>query len=191
MLKTHRIVLITLALAVIAGPAMADSWLHVRVEDRGPDGEQVEVNIPLTVVEAVLPSITIDDLHKGHFDLDDLDLGDADLDGLDLRAILTELRDSPDMNFVTVRSDDESVRVAKEGDYLIVRVEERSANDTENVRVTIPLKVVEALIQNDDNDLDLIAGLRALSEFEGEDLVRVESDDETIRVWIDSSESGS
>jgi len=191
MFKADRIAFIFLLLAIVAAPAAADQWLHVRVEDNGSSQEQVAVNIPLAVVEAMLPMISIDDLQHGQLQLDDLDIDGVDLDGIDLRAILLELRDGPDTTFVTVRSDDESVRVAKEGDYLIVRVEERKLNDTERVHIQLPIAVVEALVQDGGKDLDLLAGLRALGEFEGQDLVRVESDDELIRIWIDSSESGS
>ena len=57
--------------------------------------------------------------------------------------------------------------------------------------IRLPFPVLEAMVATDDESLDLVAGLRALREFEGEDLVRVESDDELVRIWIDSSQSGS
>jgi hypothetical protein len=51
--------------------------------------------------------------------------------------------------------------------------------------------VLEAIVLNDSEQIDLLAGLQALREFDGEDLVRVESDDELVRIWIDSSQTGS
>ena len=38
---------------------------------------------------------------------------------------------------------------------------------------------------------DLVAALRALGDHQGEDLVFVESDDTSVRVWIDTNQSGS
>ena len=187
MFRTNRIGTAALLFSLVAGPpALADQWLHVRVDDGGRGGEQISVNIPLAVVEAMLPMISVDELHHGHLQLDDIDLN-----GIDLREVLVALRDGPDAEYVTVKSEDESVRVAKEGEYLIVRVEERRSSDAERVHVKLPLAVVEALVGDDSQELDLVAGLRALGEFEGEDLVLVESDRETVRIWIDSSESGS
>jgi hypothetical protein len=175
-----------LALGLGLGPAAADQWLHVRVEDSSPDGEQVNINVPLSVVEAVLPHISVEELDRGKLRLDDDDL---ELDeGIDLPAILQALRDSPDTDFVTVRSNDESVRVAKENDYLLVHVEERDGESTVNVRV--PMAVVEALASSGPHELDLVAALRVLRDYEGEPLVTVESEDETVRIWIDSSETG-
>jgi hypothetical protein len=76
--------------------------------------------------------------------------------------------------------------VAKENGYLVVRVDERRGD---KVRLRIPLDVIEAMLGGGNGELDLIAGLRALAEFE-EDVLVVESDHESVRVWIDSSPDG-
>ena len=39
-----------------------ERWLHVRVEEGGADGERVSVNIPLSIIESVLPLIDVDEL---------------------------------------------------------------------------------------------------------------------------------
>ena len=64
------------------------------------------------------------------------------------------------------------------------------SRSSEKVRVRFPLAVVEALVGDNPQELDLLAGLRALSEFEGEDLVRIDSEDESVRIWVDSSDTG-
>ena len=89
---------------------------------------------------------------------------------------------------MTVRSEDETVRVAKERGFLLVEVNERRGN--EHVLVKMPIGVVEALLGGDDGKLDLAAAIRRLGDFDGEDLVVVESDDSKIRIWIDADESG-
>ena len=172
-----------LALASTAGVA-EDRWLHVRVEEKNGSGEKVRVNIPLQIVQAILPAIETHQLRDGILDLD-LDLGHGHLDGLDLRKILEALQDAPDADFVTVESDDETVRVSKDSGFLLITAD----TDDEKVRVRMPLGVVEALLgDGKGTELDLVAGLARLSEFDGGDLVTVQSDDTSVRVWIDADQ---
>jgi len=192
MTKMRRIAVALLVLALFAAPAAAtDQWLHVRVEEGGHGEETVNVNVPLSVVEAMLPMISVDELEHGRISLDDVDVDEFDMGGINLRELVLAFRDGPDADFVRIKGRDESVRVAKEGDYLIVLVEESDSYGAETVSIRLPFPVLEAMVATDDESLDLVAGLRALREFEGEDLVRVESDDELVRIWIDSSQSGS
>jgi hypothetical protein len=186
MKRTFAWIAVVCLLAVSPAGA-AEKWLHIHVEEDGEHGETVKVNIPLSMVESMLPMISADELHHGKLDLDI----DDDLEGIDLRELADALRDAPDADFVTVESDDESVRVAKEGDFLVVLAEERGRHSNETVRVRMPLAVVDALVGDDPNELDLLAALEVLGEYEGEALVDVESDDSSVRIWIDSSESGS
>lgn len=180
--KWYLGILVLLLLVPMLGPADAsERWLHVRVEEDGGE-ESVSVNIPLQLVEAILPAIETDELRQGRFDWDE-----AEIDGVDLRQILEALRDAPDADYVTVRDRDESVRVAKEDGFILVRVDE---DEGDRVRVKLPLSVVEAMIGERHGELDLVAGLRALGEYDGGDLVTVESDDESVRIWIDSDQTG-
>ena len=180
------------ALAVVAvavlfslsSAAAAEKWLHVRVEENGLRGEKVSVNVPLDLVERMLPLISIDELQHGKLDLDD------ELAGLNLRELAAALRDAPDADFVTVQSEDEDVRVSKEGEFIVVRVQERDRHSTQNVRIRMPLAVVDALVGGSPRELDLVAALQALGEHSDDALVDVESDEGSVRVWIDSNESG-
>jgi len=188
-MKTNRILagIAIIALLTVSAAGAADKWLHVRVEEDGDSGERVNVNVPLDLVERMLPLITVDELDGGKLMLDELD---DDLKGIDLRELAAALEDAPDADFVTVESDDENVRIAKEGEFLIVVVEERGKRSAETVRVRVPLAVVNALVGDDPNELDLVAALRVLSEYDDAPLVDVQSDDSSVRVWIDSDESG-
>jgi hypothetical protein len=172
------------ALMFTVGLASAsDRWLHVRVQEDGPDGEQVSVNIPIQLVEAILPTIETDELQDGKLVLDH-----TDIEGIDLREILKAFQDAPDADFVTVKGGDESVRVAKEDGFIVVHVDEE---DGEKVRITMPLDVVGAMLSGGSDELDLVAALDALASYEGGDLVTVESEDSLVRIWIDSSDTGS
>lgn len=173
-----------LALA-LAAPAAAGSWVHVRVDE--PEGDKVAVNLPLGVVRAALalaPEKITDGRHiridrHDHFDI------------ADLKALWRELRETPEGELVTVESDGENVRVAREGDKVVVRVD--SSDRDEQVAVDVPLALVDVLLAPEGDELDLAGALTHLEGLRG-DIVRVTGRDATVRVWIDdsaSSESGS
>jgi hypothetical protein len=157
----------------------ADSWLHVRVDSRD-EGEQVRVNVPLSLVEAVLPLIDEEDIElNGRIRLDG-----ADLEIEEVVAFLKAVRDAEDGVYVTIEDRDDTVRVAKEGKYLLVDVPEGRSRP-ETVRVRIPIRVLDALVSGKSGELDIMAGIRALGE-EGEgEIVAVSEDDSEVRVWVD------
>jgi hypothetical protein len=176
-----------LALAVLALPAGAlavheDQWLHVAVND-DTDGT-VRVNLPLTTVAAVLPLIDTDGLHRGRVRIDDLDL-----DRTDVTKILKEVRKAKDGEYVTIHDGDSVVHVRKDGEFLRIQVEDRDGSGEQHVEVRIPVKVLDALTSGKEGELDLLAAIEVLSGFEGQDLVTVNDDGDSVRIWIDRSSS--
>src|ERR1700677_4068478 len=97
-----------LALAAMAVPAPAERYLHVKVDDAAK-GESVNVNVPLSMATAILPTINKGNLHNGH-----VTIGEADFNGVDVRALLDALRTAPDNEFVTVKQKDTDIRVRSE-----------------------------------------------------------------------------
>lgn len=183
MSHSRRALVVAFVLAAACGAALADdAWIHVRVESDDLDRETVRVNIPLAFAEAVLPMIDVDRLVDGQLHVEGLDIGD-----IDVARILDELARTDDGEFVRVRDGGDSVTVAKQGDLLLVHVEERDGEGA-RVRVRVPLRVVRALIGEDGDPatLDLAAAVAELGRFEG-DLVHVEDGGESVRVWIDRS----
>jgi hypothetical protein len=174
-------------LLVVPAAGAAEKWLHVRVVEDGGDGETVNVNIPLSLVERMLPLISVDELQAGKLRLDALD---EELGQIDLRELAAALRDAPDADYLTIQGKDEKLRVAKEGEFLVINADERGRGSAETVRVRIPLAVVDAMVGSDPNELDLVAALQVLSEYDDAPLVDVQSDDSSVQVWIDSSETG-
>ncbi len=169
--------------AAKAAPAdTAERWLHVRVEDGhedGGEGETVNVNVPLSLAEKVLPAIQVEKFQKGKVRLDDGDMKDVDI-----RAILQAVRDAKDGVFVTVEGKD-NVRVAKEKGNLLVKVREGNESGS-RVDVQIPMAVVEALVSGDKEELDVAAAVRALAQHGDELLVTVKDKGNNVRIWIDS-----
>lgn len=177
------VALAALALAPVA-QAAGGRWIHIRVEEKGKGGERVRVNVPLSMVESILPLIDDGDLRGGK-----IRLNDRDMDAVKLRAIWTAVRDAGDGEFVTVESDDENVRVARSGKYLLVNVEETGKN-AENVQVRIPEIVVDALLSGQGDELNLVAAIQALDEHGDGEIIRVTGNDEDVRIWVDSTHEG-
>jgi hypothetical protein len=178
--------------ATPATSSTSDRWLHVRVISTESKGETVKVNVPLELAEKVLPAINHDRLHNGK-----VKFNDSDMNGVDLKTILEALRSSKDGEFVTVQSSENDVRVAKQNGYMLVHVTEKHATTTKDgkegkpverntVDVKVPMKVVDALFSAGKDELDITAALRALSAHGDTELVTVKSDDNTVRVWLDS-----
>jgi predicted lipid carrier protein YhbT len=158
-----------------------DRWLHVRVTNPNSNDESVRVNVPLELAVKILPTINQHRLHSGKVSFDE-----ADCHGVDVRALLDAVRTSKDGEFVTVQNKDSDVRVAKQSGYLFVHVFEKNHPKRSQVEVKVPLKVVDALLSGGKDELDLVAGLRALSAQGDTELVSVKDEENTVRVWLDS-----
>ncbi len=170
--------MMTLVGSAMAAPA--EKYLHVNVEDAA-NGGSVNVNVPLSMAEKVLPSINDHGLHDGK-----VTIHSAEMNGLDVRMLLDAVRTAPDNEFVTVKDKDSDVRVAKANGNIIVHVIDKK-NKEQKVDVTVPLKIVDALLSTAKNDeLDLVAALRALNDAGDILLVTVQDSGEKVRVWVDS-----
>ena len=160
----------------LAGASPSDRWLHVKVVESGADSERVSINLPLPLVESLLPTIEARGVKDGKLRID---LGNSHVDLQALRAALAQGRDG---EYVRVEDADESVRIFKEGDCLRIHAQEPG----ERVEARVPLKVVEALFSSGNEEIDLRAALRVLAnQDESAELIRVEGDSEFVRIWID------
>jgi hypothetical protein len=163
-------------------PASRDRWLHVRVDNPDSKEETVRVNIPLELAEKILPTINRDRLQSGKVKVDE-----TDCHGVDLHALLDAVRTSKDGEFVTVQNKDSDVRVAKQNNYFLVHVvDKHHSSKKSTVEVKIPVKVVDALFSGGKDELDLVAGLRALSAQGDTELVTVKDEENSVRIWLDS-----
>jgi hypothetical protein len=173
-----------LLLSTAANASPPNRWLHIRVTENAPDGEKVRVNVPLMMVEKLLPLIDDEDFCGGK-----IRFNRQDMNAVRLRAIWSAVRDTEDGEFVTVESKDENVRVAREGAYLLVKVQEHGRRG-EQVDVKVPVSVVDGLLSGEGDELNIGAAIQALGEHGPGELVTVNSDDENVRIWIDMTQSG-
>jgi ribonuclease HI len=172
--------LFTASLALAASPTR---YLHVRVTNPNTH-ELVRVNVPLMLAEKVIPAINHGQLRDGK-----VRICNFTADNVNVRAILNALKTAPEGEFVTVQNSgpdsNDAVRVAKEHGQLVVHVTDK--NSKENVDVTVPWDVVQALVSDTtENQLNVEAAIKALEGIGDTTLVRVSGHDENVRVWVDS-----
>lgn len=161
-------------------------YLHVRVHGI-KNNELVSVNVPLSLAEMVIPAINHGKLRNGK-----VEVHGFNSDDVNLKQILEALKSAPEGEFVTVQESDSHVRVAKEHGQLVVHVADKKGNGKENVDVTIPWAVAQALASGtSDNELNIEAAIKALENAGDVTLVAVNGDDETVRIWIDSNSGSS
>jgi hypothetical protein len=178
--------LMALSVAGAAAAQTGTAWLHVRVEE-AKESSKVSVNLPMTVVEAVLkasPEI-IEKHGKIH-------LGEEHgLKMADVRKAWKALSQAGDAEFVTVESDDENVRVMRKGDVVQVLVDGKAKAGKdgkpakgEEVRVEVPVSLVDAFLSGESEEGNIEAAIAELQKRRG-DIVRVKDDESNVHVWID------
>ncbi|MFN7962836.1 MAG: hypothetical protein U0002_16325 [Thermoanaerobaculia bacterium] len=184
--RTPVLLTSALALALLTPAARAaDLWFHVEVHESTGEKANVHVNLPLSLIESAVALIPEETAHGGRIRIEDKDFNAAEL-----RRVWSELKNAPDATFVTVKSDKDDVQVAKQGGYLVARVSENSHRDSK-VHARIPLSVVDALLTSEDpNQLNIAAAVRALAAQGAGDLVTVDDQEASVRVWIDSQAEG-
>lgn len=185
--KAHTTLLAILLLvaglfATTAGASAQDQWIHVKVEG-GHDGENVTVNLPLSLLSAAAAMIPQDALEEAYDDVE-IELDELSMSWDDLQDLWDQVRDSPDATYVTVQSRDETVKVWKEGDFLKIATTEAGDRGTE-VDVTFPLNVVDALFSGPGRRPDFQAALQALADHGPGNLVSIRDGEQTVRIWVD------
>lgn len=180
----RRSIRTVLTIVALGGPLGATGWaetvpwLHIRVEEPRREAK-VSVNLPLSVVEAALkaaPERIVSDgkIHLGGHR--------HDLSLSDLRRLWTELRATGDAELVSVEDKNETVRIARAGSLVQIRV--AKAGGQEEVHVDLPVTLVDALLSGEGENVDLKAALAEVRKLRG-DVVRVKDDDSQVRIWID------
>jgi hypothetical protein len=167
-------------LALARGAAAeSDLWLHVKVDEKA-GGARVNINLPVAAVEKMAAALPRD--------ASNVRIEGDDVSAADLRKMWGAVKESPDADFVTVEEADKHVRVAKRGNFLVVRVVERGDKDS-RVDVKIPTAVVEALLSGTGDQLNLQAAFQALARHGRGELVTVDDGGDSVRIWVDHHSS--
>jgi len=179
--RTLLAALLTLPFGAI--PLQAQTpWIHIEVDENEAGASHVKVNLPLSVVQIALevaPDKIVNDgrIHIHHID--------EDLGVEDLRRMWNELRSAPESEWVSVEQRDETVRIRRQDEQVLVEVDHRK--DGEKVHVQVPLAVVDALFSGEGQELNLKEAISELKSLRG-DIVRVEDGETTVRIWIDEKD---
>jgi hypothetical protein len=176
------VALIAAGLAAGRAAAAADLYVHVRVH--GDKGEEVMLNLPVSMVKSLSGMVPRDAAKSGR-----VHVHDRDYDVSDLRRAWRELQNGPDTTYLTVNDPDSKVRIAKRGDYLELRATERNGKK-ESVEAKIPLPVMAALLSGSGDELNVEAALEELARSGEGELLTVTGDDETVRIWVDRVAEG-
>ena len=110
----HLLAILALVLGAAGTATASDLWLHVRVDEA--DGAKVKVNLPVSMMEKAISMVPQEHFRNGSIHLDDCC---NDISVSELRELWQELKNSPDMTFVTVEEDQPATAVAQhEADLL-------------------------------------------------------------------------
>lgn len=181
------VALATMTMGALA-PAAADAqnrrddlWFHLTVNE-AKDGSKVVLNLPLSMVEKAAGGFIPKEARNGN---GKIRVNDQEMSKAELQAMWNDLRRRPDMTFLSVEETDGKVKMAKQGNYLLIHAVDHGVKK-ENVQIRMPLGVVDALLSGPGEDLDVSAAMQALVRAGEGELITVDGEDETVRMWIDN-----
>lgn len=190
MARIARLVTVLTTALVLGQPVSAiaeSSWIHIEVRENGTETTRVNVNLPLSVIKLAAKLTPEKLISDGRIHIDGIS-NDVDIETI--RQMWQEIREAGDNEFVTVQNDDADVRVRIEAGQLLIDVDEHDDESAEKndgnskVRIQVPLNVVDALFSGTEGTLDLASAIDQLDSQHG-DIVRVEDDENTVRIWVD------
>jgi hypothetical protein len=167
----------------------AERWLHVTVTPKDDKGERVRVNVPFSLARGVLASIQQGRLNHGIVHIENAHMNDVDI-----RSLLKAIKSAQDAEFVTVEGKDCTVHVQKQKGMLLIHVVDNSSShharsdspSHQNVDVRVPLEVADALFSGAPDELNVGAALDLLSRHGDMELVSVQDEENTVRIWMDT-----
>ena len=149
-------------------------WIHVEIA--GQAGENANINLPVAALEAVLSMAPDTIITDGQ-----VRVGEAQgVSVSSLREMWQQLRSAGDTEFITLEEADQTVRVARVGDQIEVRVDGSDGT----VRLDLPVAVVDALFSSEGDNLNIAAAIGELKNLRG-NIITVSEENRQIRVWID------
>ncbi len=102
------------------------------------DVEKVRINIPLSLMEVMLPMIEEEAIKDGK-----ININDREFNTKELKKLWAAVKEEGDAEFVTIEKRGENVRIYTQGKFLFVQ----STKDSEGkVNIRIPLAIVDAML---------------------------------------------
>ena len=177
--RVTLLVFALIALFTFSAQAASKEWLHIHVDETKNGTEKVRINIPISLIEVMVPLIEEEAIKDGKININDRDINTAEL-----KKLWAAVKEEGDAEYVTVEKKGENVRIFTQGKFLLVQ----STKDSEGkVNIRIPLAIVDAMLSGPENQLNLSAAVKALKDSGVRELISVDSDDTKLLVWIDDS----
>jgi hypothetical protein len=180
MKKARNLLALALMVVSLVGPLSAqkkDPWFHVEVKENRAEPEYVKVNLPMSMVDVALNAIKDKKFYRGH-----LKLPTDDISVADMRKIWSELKKAGNAEFVTVQQKNETVHVAKEGNYILVKITE---GKKPKVDLKVPVGVVDALLAGSGDEVDIKGALVAMQKQNAGEILTMNDNETQVRIWID------
>lgn len=170
------IVVLVVAITAMAGVAAQDSqlWIHVQIE--GQENENANIDLPVAALEAMLSMAPETVVSNGQVQVG----AEQGISVTALREMWYQLRDTSDMNFLTFEEANQTLRVARVGNQIEVRVNGSNGN----VQANLPVTIVDALLASEGDTLNISAAIAELKNLRG-DIININEDSRQVRVWID------
>ena len=153
-------------------------WIHIEVLEGGQKEATVKVNLPIKLARTALQMAPDDVMDDGHIRIDNNDLSVSDL-----RKMWKDVRDAGDAEFVTVQEKDSTVKISRKGSKLYVHVDEPGNRD--QVRVEVPISLVDALLAGNGDTLNVDAAVAELERMGPGEVVHVMDGEDSVRIWIE------
>jgi len=179
-MKRSLIVLFLLIACVGIASAASKQWVHINV-DKPREEEKVKINIPVSLVENLLPLVNQENMHHGT-----MCLNHHDIDVSELREAWKNLRAEGDGEYMTIEKRDMNLHVYTKSGFFYVQSD---AQSRQQIDMKIPMDVVDALLSGKGDELNLTAAIHALEGSGVHDVLSVKNDEGTVRVWVDESNS--
>ena len=129
-------------------------WIHVEVS---AERTNVNINLPLAAIEAALAMAPAAIVEDGQLRLGE----EHEIPVAAIRDVWQAMRNVGDAEFATIQHEGHNVRVAREGETILVNVNAQEADAATEVRVEIPVPVVDVLLSGE-SETGAVPVLRSL-----------------------------
>lgn len=157
------------ATALAAGPTLIR--LEVWAQEPGESPTTVKMNLPIRMLEAMRPTIN-EALADIHFEKEEFDL----------IAIWREVRDYGPHEYLQVKDGNHNINVATTETHLLIT---GVSDEQGDIEVTIPLTLMDMLVDTQSGELDFDAFLADLAFYQDQDLLTITGDNLSVRAWVE------